>query len=86
MCLGLLYHLFLFLGLLAEVLIPFCLALPLLHSPSLHPGDSVSGSAYLRQNMGLSWLGAVTPSPFLPPSAAQPTRGLSITPTPGWAP
>ena len=48
--------------------------------------ESVSGSTHLRQNVGLGWPGAVTPSPFLPPSAAQPTRGLSITPTPGWAP
>lgn len=28
--------------------------------------ESVSGSAHLKQNVGLDWLGAVTPSPFLP--------------------
>lgn len=87
MCLGLLHHLFLFLGFLAEVLhssLPrSAAAAPTLSAPRC---ESASGSAHLGQNMGLGWPGAVTPSPFLPPSAAQPTRELSITPTPGWAP
>lgn len=87
LCITIAVILFLFLGLLAEVLhssLPRSAAtVPTLSAPWC---EFASGSAHCGQKVGWGWPGAVTPSPFLPPSAAQPTRGLSITPTPGWAP